>query len=145
MEFNVSGLRALEILYADDRIVDWYIFLEDSTVLVVYTEFGNGTLGYQLMQYIKSMLSTLEYSSIGGQGIDYTQLMSEVFENVLVENTGMAMLDKFSDKVIIETDTIGVGTGPVDYYYSEAAGYTFKYERAADVILDTREGETTAF
>ncbi|MFH1534338.1 MAG: S-layer homology domain-containing protein [Nitrospirota bacterium] len=144
-EFTVTGLSALEVLYTDDRIVDWYIYLEDGRVLVVYTEFGNGTLGYQLMQYIKAMLSTLEYSALGGEGADYTQLLSEIFENILVENKGMEMLNRLPDKIIIETDTIGVGTGPVDYYYSEGADYTFKYERADDVILDTREGQTTAF
>lgn len=145
-EFYVGEFEALEVLYPDDRIVDWYIYLEDARVLVVYTEFGNGTLGYQLMQYVKAMLSTLEYSAIGGGvDIDYTELLSEIFENVLVENMGMSMLDQLPDKIIIETDTIGVGTGPVDYYYTEGADYTFKYERAGDVILDTREGQTTAF
>jgi S-layer homology domain len=144
-EFTVSGFSALEVLYPEDRIVDWYIYMNDSRVLVVYTEFGNGTLGYQLMQYIKAMLSTLEYNATGGGGTDYTQLMSQIFENVLVENTGMSMLNQLPDKVIIETDAIGVGTGPVDYYYSDGANYTLKYERASDVILDTREGQTTAF
>lgn len=144
-EFTVSGFDAFEVLYAEDRIVDWYIYLEDGSVLVVYTEFGNGTLGYQLMQYISAMLSTLEYNALSEEDIDYTELLSEIFENVLVENKGMEMLDKLPDKVIIETDTIGVGTGPVDYYYSEGANYTFKYERAGDVILDTREGQTSAF
>ena len=55
------------------------------------------------------------------------------------------LLNSLPDKVIIETDTIGVGTGPVDYYYSDGVNYTFKYERAADLILDTREGKTSAF
>lgn len=142
-EFTVSGYNALEVLYTEDRIVDWYIYLDGGDVLVVYTEFGNGTLGYQLMQYIKAMLSTLQYSAVGGA--DYTQVLSDIFENVLVENMGMEMLNKLPDTVIIETDTIGVGTGAVDYYFSEEANYTFKYERASDVILDSREGQTTAF
>ena len=57
----------------------------------------------------------------------------------------METLDMLPDKTIISTDTIGVGTGPVDYYYSEGLDYTFKYERFADVILDSREGKTSAF
>jgi hypothetical protein len=144
-EFELDGLDALEILYPDDRTVDWYVYLETGDILVVYTEFGNGALGYQLTQYIKAMLTTFKYRAIDSEEVDYSELLSEIFENVLVENTGMEMLDKLPDKLIIETDAIGVGTGPVDYYYSEGVDYTFKYERADDVILDTREGQTTAF
>jgi hypothetical protein len=57
----------------------------------------------------------------------------------------MENLNKLPEKVIIETDTIGVGTGPVDYYYSETVNYTFKYERTLDLILDTRKGRTASF
>ena len=91
------------------------------------------------------MLSTLEYINIDIDAEDYSDLLSEILENILVENTGEDTLDLLPDSTIIETDTIGVGTGPVDYYYSESLDYTFKYERASDVILDYREGETTAF
>ena len=52
---------------------------------------------------------------------------------------------KVRDAIIIETDAIGVGTGPIDYYYSEKIDLTIKYERSADVILDAREGRTTKF
>ncbi len=143
-EFNLADDAALEVLYSQDRTVDWYVYLADGSVLVVYTEYGSGILGYQLQQQIKSMLSTLEYQEVP-EGEDYSELISEILENVLVEGEGLDMIDRLPDALIIETDTIGVGTGPVDYYYSEAVNYTFKYERSSDVILDTREGETTAF
>jgi len=144
-EFDLEDLNALEVLYSNDRIVDWYIYLDDNTVLVVYTEYGEGDLGYQSQQIIKAMLSTLEHINIDIDAEDYSDLLSEILENILVENTGEDALDLLPDSTIIETDTIGVGTGPVDYYYSESLDYTFKYERASDVILDYREGETTAF
>ncbi len=146
-EFEIDGLNALEVLYSDDQIVDWYIYLNDSKVLVIYSEFGDGPIGYQLMQFIKAMYKTVKYVEIYTSGLsdDFEVLLSEIFENVLVEDKGMEMLNKLSDKLILETDAIGVGTGPVDYYYSESVDYTFKYERADDVILDTREGKTTAF
>jgi hypothetical protein len=144
-EFSLQGLSALEVLYPEKRIVDWYVYLGNGDVLVVYTEFGNGPCGYLLKQFVKSMLSTFEYVDKPYSLEDYALLLGEVFENVLHEARGMEMLDKFPDKIIIETDTIGVGTGPVDYYYSEIANYTFKYERSADMILDTREGKTSAF
>ncbi len=144
-EFNLGNLSALEVLYANDRIVDWYIYLNDGSSLVVYTEYGNGNLGYQNQQIIKSMLSTLEYVHVDKNADNYAVLLSEILENILIENTGVDTLDLLPESTIIETDTIGVGTGPVDYYYSETLDYTFKYERASDVILDYREGETTAF
>jgi len=89
------------------------------------------------------MLNTLEYNKISS--VDYDEILNDLFEIVLVEDMGMSALNKLPNKNIIETDTIGVGTGPVDYYYSEDVDYTFKYERENDVILDTREGETSAF
>ncbi|GAG32610.1 unnamed protein product, partial [marine sediment metagenome] len=60
-EFEIQVFNALEILYPDKRTVDWYIYLGNGEVLVVYTEFGDGALGYQLKQFIKAMLSTFEY------------------------------------------------------------------------------------
>ena len=143
-EFSLDTLSAIEFVYPEDRIVDWYIYLEDNSVLVFYTEYGPGILGYQLQQQIKSMLTTLEYSEIVEKE-DYSELLSEILENVLVEGEGLDMIEKLPDGLIIETDAIGVGTGPVDYYYSEKLNYTFKYERDSDIILDSREGETTAF
>lgn len=144
-EFRLKDLSAFEVLYPEKRTVDWYVYLPNGYVLAVFTEFGDGVLGYQLKQYIKAMLSTLEYNEIDLTPVDYSSLLSEIFENVLVENVGMDMLNKLPEKLIIETDTIGVGTGPVDYYYSEGVDYTFKYERSSDVILDTRQGKTTSF
>lgn len=144
-EFNLGEFSALEVLYSDERIVDWYVYLDDGKVLAVYTQYGDGLLGFQLQRIIKSMLSTLEYKEVSGDGTDYSALLSQILENILVEGKGMEMLNLLPDKMIIETDTIGVGTGPVDYYYSEGVDYTFKYERAADVLLDSRSGRTTTF
>lgn len=144
-KFKVKDLNALEVLYESERTVDWYIYLKNGQVLVVYTEYGSGTLGYQLQQTIKAMLATLEYKELPPPGEDYSQLLSEILAIVLVEGKGMENLNKLPEKTIFETDTIGVGTGPVDYYYSVKLDYTFKYERSTDVILDTRKGKTSAF
>jgi len=65
--------------------------------------------------------------------------------NIQVDRKGQQMLDLFEDRNLIETDTIGVGTGPVDYFYSAWADVTLKYERSFDVILDIDEGQTTNF
>lgn len=144
--FDLGTFKALEVLYPEKRIVDWYIYLSDGKVLVAYTQYGDGILGYQHQQFIKSMLQSINYSEIDKEPApDYSAMLSDIFKNILIEGKGMDMLDLLPDKKIIETDVIGVGTGPVDYYYSEGVNYTFKYERSTNVILDKREGETAKF
>lgn len=143
--FTLGDFNSLEVVIPDQRIVDWYIYLNDGKVLTIYTRYGDGFLGYQHQQFIKAMLGTFAYSEVGDTGPDYSALLSEIFQNLLVEGKGMESLELLPDKRIIETDTIGVGTGPVDYYYSETVNYTFKYERSVDVLLDQRQGQTTAF
>ncbi|MBI4235360.1 S-layer homology domain-containing protein [Candidatus Peregrinibacteria bacterium] len=144
--FKFANFEAMEILYPKDRIVDWYIYLDDGRVITLYTEFGHGASGYKLQQIIKSMFTTLEYTAaVVQEKPDYSELLNEIFGNILVEGTGMNMINKLPDKIIIETDVIGVGTGPIDYYYSSGLDITFKYERDGDVILDKREGKTSTF
>ncbi len=145
-EFELGGLYSLEVLVPKKRVVDWYVYLPNRNVLGIYTEYGDGVLGYQHQQLIKGMLRTFDYREITTPpSNDYSDLLNDIFKNILVEGKGMQTLNLLPDKTIIETDTIGVGTGPVDYYYSSAVDYTFKYERSLDVILGQRQGETTAF
>lgn len=144
-EFKVMDLSALEISYPEQRMIDWYIYLINGDVLVIYTEYGSGANAYQLQQFIQGMLESIEISEAKNDKKDYSELLSEIFENILVEGKGKNMIEKLPDETIIETDTLGVGTGPVDYYHSKELNYTFKYERSKDVILDKREGETSAF
>jgi len=126
--------------------VDWYIYLENGYVLAVMTDYGNGQIYYKVSKLIGAMLESIEYVEKDLDfREDYEAVLSEIFEHILVENRGMEMLDKLPDRLIFETDAIGVGTGPVDYYYSGLVDYTFKYEREADVILDKREGKSSAF
>ena len=146
--FQLKGIPALEVVNPNERIVDWYLYLNDKSVLIAYTQYGVGGLTYNSKQYIKAMLSTFEYqpaSEAGKSKEEVQQLISGILSNVLIEGQGMNMLNKLGDKVIIETDTIGVGTGPVDYYYSKEIDYTLKYERSGDVILDKRPAKTSSF
>lgn len=145
-KFKLKDLDAYEVVYQNSRMVDWYIYLKNKKVLAVYTEFGNGALGFQLQQAIKAMLSTFEYRELPATNAeDYTDLLSNIMKMILVKNKGMDTLNSLPEKIIILTDTLGAGNGPVDYYYSTKANYTFKYERTDDVILDSRSGKTTAF
>lgn len=141
--FTVGELSALEVIYAADRTLDWYIYLTDHTVLVVYTEYGDDVLNPQIPDIMKSMLDTLTHQKVST--VDYDEIMATIFSNILVKGKGMEMFGLILDETIIETDAIGIGTGPVDYYYSAVLNHTFKYERSSDTILDKREGKTSAF
>jgi len=142
-EFMLDGYNALEVIDVSKNVVDWYVYVDGGKVLIVYTEYGDGTLSYQLQKLIKTMLANFQYTQT--VNTDYSQLLSDIFSIILVEGKGMEYLNKLPNKIIVETDALGVGTGPVDYYYSEGVDYTFKYERSSDVILDKRAGNTTAF
>ena len=73
------------------------------------------------------------------------EFLSKVRKNLLVADKGQETLDLFTGLELIETDTIGIGTGPVDYYYSPEYDLTLKYERNSNIILDLQETKTTAF
>lgn len=145
-EFTWNDFKSLEVLYPEERIVDWYIYLDGGAVLAVYTQYGDGPESFLFPQVIKAMLSTFKYREVPLDfKKNYEAVLAAVFANILVEGKGMQMLNNLPDKKIIETDSIGVGTGPVDYYYSDGVNHTFKYERAGDVILDKRQGKTSEF
>jgi len=141
--FTVDNLPALQVSSSSDRTLDWYIYLDDDTVLVVYTEYGDDVLNPQIPDILENMLDTLSYQEV--PTVDYDEIKATIFSNILVKGKGTEMFNLISDEIIIETDVIGVGTGPVDYYYSAVLNHTFKYERSSDTILDKREGKTSSF
>lgn len=144
-KFKIGELSAYEVIRETDHMTDWYVYLKNNQVLIVYTQYGNGVLKYQLNKIIKAMLDTLEYREVSVANDNYAELLNKIMATVLVKNKGMESLNILPEKLIIQTDALGAGNGPVDYYYSQKVNYTFKYERTDDVILDTREGKTTAF
>jgi hypothetical protein len=133
VEFNVSPVHD-----------DYYLFLDSGKILHAYTSYGWSDISDYLVKQIDGIvknISEISQSHITS-GDDF---LSDVRSKILVEGIGQETLDSFPDLIIIETDTIGVGTGPVDYYYSEEYDVTLKYERASDTILDMQNGKTSAF
>ena len=152
-EFEINNFKTLEVSYPEQDIKDWYIYIDqgsfDGQVLVVYSQNGSGVLSAQNRMVLNTMMATFRYVEdlefIGGGDSSFLEIKDEIFENILVEGEGEDVLGLLADEIIIETDSIGVGTGPIDYYYSSEVDLTLKYERAGDVILDYRDGQTTAF
>jgi hypothetical protein len=114
--------------------------------VTIQATYGKGRLAEQLAEQIKEIHSSVRYSEAPVvPELDLDEVMQEARSNIQQDGFGQLTLEFFEDRELIETDTIGVGTGPVDYFYSEWADVTLKYERSFDVVLDIEDGQTSAF
>ena len=143
--YQISNLPALEVIDNDNLTHDIYVFMNDGDVLTLYSQYGNGDISLYIKKELEAILDSFEFSPIANNKTDYSDVLSRIYEHLLIENKGMEMLNLLPEKLIIETDTIGVGTGAIDYYYCETVNITFKYERSGDLLLDKRTGKTSAF
>jgi len=144
----INGLSALQFFYEDDieKVMDTYVYLNNGTVLAIYGSCGKGFLFENSYDEIFGIQMSAEYvEGATTTPTEWEAILEEARSLIQVDSMGAYVLSLFTDKVLIETDTIGVGTGPVDYYYSAGANVTLKYERSYDVILDIQDGNTTAF
>ncbi|MEK7545016.1 MAG: S-layer homology domain-containing protein [Patescibacteria group bacterium] len=147
--FDIAlGAPALSVVVKDRGIENWYIFLPEQKVMILYGEVGQSSLTAKLRDTVQAMARSIIYKPSALDAAaeqEIAQLSDGIYKNILVEKTGKALVDGLKDTIILETDTIGVGTGPVDYYYSAKLNMTMKYERASDTILAVRAGKTTKF
>lgn len=120
-------------------------WVEPSKVIIGEAKYSPDSLKYRDYKKIYRKLFRLAVSSDAPGVASIQERLNEVRKNLLVEGEGKETIELFFDKQIIETDVVGVGTGPIDYYYIPVIDYTLKYEREADVILDMMEGETFNF
>ncbi|MFC1655860.1 S-layer homology domain-containing protein [Patescibacteria group bacterium] len=141
---TIAGNQAIEFNVSVDHD-DYFVFLPENRVLHIYTSYGWSDLTEQLQAEMDKILESLEYITPGSGSTSSGNVLSDARDRILVEGLGQETLNMFSDLVNIETDTIGVGTGPVDYFYSAQYDVTIKYERNSDTILDIQDGETSAF
>ncbi len=147
-EVMLQGAPTIHVKILSDGIENWFVYLPEGKVLVIYGRYGIGSLTPKLRETLRTMVRSVKLTAIagdtGGANID-AALKSTIQQQVLVEKTGKATINSIGDALVIETDEIGVGTGAVDYYYSAKLEMTLKYERASDTILATRNGKTTSF
>lgn len=132
------------VTFPDLNRVDYYFELPNKTFLALYADTGDGDNSQYLMEEIRNMAGTVRHTE-SADGDDRDTLLSKVREKILVEGKGQEVLDLFEGIILIETDTIGIGTGPVDYYYDSEYEVTLKYERDSKTLLQIRDGRTTAF
>lgn len=141
--FGLYEVLRVNLDFQTEKTTDLYMFLPNNKVLIFYSSYGVSGASYFFEKQIIKVQHSLEYIKEGGT--DTEALLEEVRKNINIDGKGQETLNLFSDLVLIETDAIGVGTGPVDYYYSEVADVTLKYERSFDVILAMKKGRTVKF
>lgn len=139
---NLGGYSALNLNVSLDHD-DYFVFLPENRVLHIYTSYGWSDLTDHLIDEIDGVLHNLEY--VPYQAVSSPDILSTVRDRILIEGMGQETMNLFNDLVNIETDTIGVGTGPIDYFYSTEYDVTLKYERESDTILDMQNGQTSTF
>lgn len=146
-EQTVSGRSTLQVFIRQRRILDLVIHLPNGSFLVLYGEYGEAPIG----EFLRKQLELIEMSY---QFVDkppevilpsLEERLQTLRENILIADKWKEVAPLFPDKKLIHTDAIGIGTGPVDYYFTKEANYTIKLERDSGTILNSKEGETTAF
>ncbi|MFT7184563.1 MAG: hypothetical protein ACI9QC_000907, partial [Oceanicoccus sp.] len=146
VQTTINGYDTL-IIHIDDELYfrEWYVYLENNRLVHFVAMRGQGDYSDELEYYLNEMVESVAYLSTGDTGLTTDEIVEELRASISADGLGMEMIELLSDPELIETDTIGIGTGPVDYYYSPSANITIKYERSFDVILDIEDGQTTAF
>ncbi len=140
----INGYSTLVIYHeSGEKWREWYVVLPNNTMLNFVAMRGDGFYASYLESYMEKVVNSIEFVAQDEMTID--DIIAAVRSAIKADSMGMDAIDLLDDAAIFETDAIGVGTGPVDYYYSTSADITVKYERSYDVILDVRDGKTSAF
>jgi len=145
---KVNGKPALIVEHTKDEGLlfrEWYIVLDNGSLVHFEALRGKGPYSPYLETYLEAIVNSVEYAPGAKTAENVDDAKATLRSAIQVDGTGKAAMQVAGNWDLIETDTIGVGTGPVDYYYSASLDVTLKYERSFDVLLDLREGRTTAF
>lgn len=168
---TLNNLSYASIILENNGLQDSYFELPDGKILAVYAQTGDGPLSAQLKEEIRYMIGSVRASAMTNTDDDNCfqsagtgsaavsgsssltpsvissadQLKAVVLQMVLVEGKASATLKQITDSLLFDTDSIGIGTGPVDYYYSASLNLTLKVDRDSDTILATESGNTSNF
>jgi hypothetical protein len=144
-EVSVNGLPAIRVRSSDPKIYrEWYVYLPNSRLVHFQALRGQGAYSPYLEAAFDGILNSIEFK-VAASGLSNDEALEALRSAIQVDGAGTEAKSLITDWELIETDTVGVGTGPVDYFYSSALNVTIKFERHFDVILDLREGKTSAF
>lgn len=140
IEETINGYPTLTVFRNDgERYQEWYVVMPNNSMVHFVAMRGEGFYSETLEDYLEKIVRSVSYTAGSSNAVE------SIRSAIQVDGSGQEAMDLLSDLELIETDSIGVGTGPVDYYYSPSVNITIKYERSFDVILDVKDGQTTAF
>lgn len=171
---TLNGLPYASIFVAQNGLQDSYFQMPNGDILIVYAQTGDGDLSAQLKEQIRYLVGSVrESTSDDGSGenclagnvttsvtnssststnttVSTTStpaelIIADILKLVLVNGKSSQALNMIDDEILISTDTIGIGTGPVDYYYSAKLDLTMKIDRNSETILATKKTKTSAF
>lgn len=142
-------------------INDYYFELPNKSILVAYSQIGTGLNRDQLLEEIRHLVGSIRYEagvsntvatpsgSSGGEvavASEKDVFLSEVRKKILEDGQSEEIINSFpGGLIVIDTDTIGIGTGPVDYYYSSNFDVSLKVDRNSDTLLALSDGRGSAF
>lgn len=145
----MGSRQAMTIRVPNTRIIDSYVALPNNNFLVLFGEYGSAPLGEFFRKQLELVVSSYQYVYEPPAPVipvePLEKRMEKLREKILIQGAWKDLKDSFPDKRLIHTDGIGVGTGPVDYYFSKEANTTIKLERNSGTVLNIREGQTTGF
>lgn len=148
-EISVGGRTAFRINMPFERKMDMHVILPDNNFLVMYGEYGESPIGEVLKKQLDTVLLTYQYVEKPYEPpkpiIPLETRLETLRENVLLAGKWKDTAPLFPDKKLINVDAMGIGTGPVDYFFSKEANQTVKVERSSATILNIKEGETKSF
>jgi predicted DNA-binding antitoxin AbrB/MazE fold protein len=154
---ELNGLPYGSVTLGNSGMKDSYFEMPDGKILVVYGQSGDGILSPYLNEQIRYILGSVRASSSateeencltagGGQVYeDEEKILSEARKLLLIKGDGEKVIEMLGENIVIETDTIGIGTGPIDYYYFGQFEMTLKYERDSKTALALKEGRVSNF
>lgn len=144
---NLNGYPFESVSIGSSGTNDFYLEFPNHSILIIYSQIGNGLNQPQLLNEIRYMVGSIRFDETIKKTEVSTkdQFLAEVRKNILVKGKGEDTLSMFKDLLLIETDAIGLGTGPVDYYYSSEYDVTLKSERDSKTILAMENGKKTSF
>lgn len=146
---TLEGRGSFKIIVPKSRIIDVYIHVPNEKFLILYGEYGSAPIGEYLKKELELVMASYHYIEPPKVEpkpvIPLQERLERMREKILIEGGWNEIKDFFEDKKLIHTDGIGIGTGPVDYFFTQEGNYTIKIERSSSTILNAKETQTTAF
>ena len=144
---TLNGYDLTTVILNGGSNIDFYLQLPNKAIVIGYSQVGDGLSRTQLIDQIRYIIGSVVYDETiqNNQVTDKDQFLSGVRGKILLKGKGGEAIGMFRDLLLFETDTIGIGTGPVDYYYSKEYDVSLKYERTSKTLLSINEGKTSAF